>query len=210
MSGSLPRGGGENEPGIPGECATCNFAYLVRSPCPWCQTMAHSSTSVAVRAGPRIDYDRVNRLVEYDWSILAYNFIRSLYCIFMDVDLSLILISKWETRTSLGWWGANMATRGACSISMGGKIRVTVTWAINLASTYYVKLRQLIWQLGDRIWNHGLLNKQLNCQWLDTPCRICDVIIMVEWRSFVGGADICVPGSWHLQFSRHNSHLLLL
>ena len=32
MSGSLTRGGGENVPGIPGACATCNFAYLVRGP----------------------------------------------------------------------------------------------------------------------------------------------------------------------------------
>ena len=33
MSGSLTRGGGENVPGIPGACATRNFAYLVRGPC---------------------------------------------------------------------------------------------------------------------------------------------------------------------------------
>ena len=32
MSGSLIRSGGENVPGIPGECATRNFAYLVRGP----------------------------------------------------------------------------------------------------------------------------------------------------------------------------------
>ena len=32
MSGSLTRGGGENVPGIPGACATCNFTYLVRGP----------------------------------------------------------------------------------------------------------------------------------------------------------------------------------
>ena len=32
MSGSLIRGGGENVPGIPGACATRNFAYLVRGP----------------------------------------------------------------------------------------------------------------------------------------------------------------------------------
>ena len=32
MSGSLNRGGGENVPGIPGECATHNFTYLVRGP----------------------------------------------------------------------------------------------------------------------------------------------------------------------------------
>ena len=31
ISGSLTRGGGENVPGIPGECATCNFTYLVNS-----------------------------------------------------------------------------------------------------------------------------------------------------------------------------------
>ena len=30
MSGSLTRGGGENVPGIPGACATHNFAHLVR------------------------------------------------------------------------------------------------------------------------------------------------------------------------------------
>ena len=42
MSGSLTRGGGENVPGIPGACATRNFAYLARGPwcnrqylCPW-------------------------------------------------------------------------------------------------------------------------------------------------------------------------------
>ena len=33
MSGSLTRGGGENVPGIPGACATRNFAYLARGPC---------------------------------------------------------------------------------------------------------------------------------------------------------------------------------
>ena len=33
MSGSLTSGGGENVPGIPGACATRNFAYLVRGPC---------------------------------------------------------------------------------------------------------------------------------------------------------------------------------
>ena len=32
MSGSLTRGGGEVVPGIPGACATRNFAYLVRGP----------------------------------------------------------------------------------------------------------------------------------------------------------------------------------
>ena len=30
MSGSQTRGGGENDPGIPGVCATRNFVYLVR------------------------------------------------------------------------------------------------------------------------------------------------------------------------------------
>ena len=29
---SIENGGGENFPGIPGACATRNFAYLVRSP----------------------------------------------------------------------------------------------------------------------------------------------------------------------------------
>ena len=32
MSGSLTRSGGENVPGIPGACVTCNFTYLARSP----------------------------------------------------------------------------------------------------------------------------------------------------------------------------------
>ena len=32
LSGSLTSGGGENVPGIPGACATRNFAYLVRGP----------------------------------------------------------------------------------------------------------------------------------------------------------------------------------
>ena len=32
MSGSLTRGGGENDPGIPGACATRNFTYLARGP----------------------------------------------------------------------------------------------------------------------------------------------------------------------------------
>ena len=32
MSRSLNRGGGENVPGIPGACATCNFTYLIRGP----------------------------------------------------------------------------------------------------------------------------------------------------------------------------------
>ena len=35
MSGSLTRGGGKNFPGIPGACATHNFAYLERGPCRW-------------------------------------------------------------------------------------------------------------------------------------------------------------------------------
>ena len=33
MSGSVTHGGGEKVPGIPGACATRNFAYLVRDPC---------------------------------------------------------------------------------------------------------------------------------------------------------------------------------
>ena len=32
MSGFLTCGGGENVPGIPGACATCNFTYLARGP----------------------------------------------------------------------------------------------------------------------------------------------------------------------------------
>ena len=36
MSGSLTRGGWENVPGIPGACATRNFAYLIRVPCRDC------------------------------------------------------------------------------------------------------------------------------------------------------------------------------
>ena len=32
MSGSRTRGGRENVPSIPGTCATCKFAYLVRGP----------------------------------------------------------------------------------------------------------------------------------------------------------------------------------
>ena len=35
MSGSLTDGGGENVPAISGECATRNFAYLVRGPLAW-------------------------------------------------------------------------------------------------------------------------------------------------------------------------------
>ena len=34
---------GENVPGIPGACATCHFAYLIRSPCPWYLLLAHKS-----------------------------------------------------------------------------------------------------------------------------------------------------------------------
>ena len=33
MSGSLTNGGRENVPGVPGACATRNFAYLARGPC---------------------------------------------------------------------------------------------------------------------------------------------------------------------------------
>ena len=33
MSGSLHRDGGENDPGIPGACATRNFKYMARGPC---------------------------------------------------------------------------------------------------------------------------------------------------------------------------------
>ena len=32
MSGSLTRGGGENDPGIPGACATRNITYMARGP----------------------------------------------------------------------------------------------------------------------------------------------------------------------------------
>ena len=32
MPGSLTRGSGENVPGIPGACASCNVTYLARSP----------------------------------------------------------------------------------------------------------------------------------------------------------------------------------
>ena len=35
ISGSLTRGGEENVPGIPGACATRNFAYLARGPWAW-------------------------------------------------------------------------------------------------------------------------------------------------------------------------------
>ena len=38
MPGSLTRSGGENVPGIPGACTTCNFTYLARGPwtsMPW-------------------------------------------------------------------------------------------------------------------------------------------------------------------------------
>ena len=43
MSGSLTSGGGENVPGIPGACATRNFAYLVR--CPWARWRLKSPAS---------------------------------------------------------------------------------------------------------------------------------------------------------------------
>ena len=36
MSGSLTRSGGGNIPGIPCACATLNFTYLARGPCPCC------------------------------------------------------------------------------------------------------------------------------------------------------------------------------
>ena len=38
-SGSQTRGGGENVPGIPGSCATRNFAYLARGP--WSKQAKH-------------------------------------------------------------------------------------------------------------------------------------------------------------------------
>ena len=37
MSGSLTPGGGQNVPGIPGACTTCNFAYLAKGP--WAQNI---------------------------------------------------------------------------------------------------------------------------------------------------------------------------
>ena len=40
-SGSLTNDGGENIPGIPGACATRNFAYLVRGPCPQLNRRVH-------------------------------------------------------------------------------------------------------------------------------------------------------------------------
>ena len=39
-AGSLTCGGGENNPGIPGACATRIFAYLVRGPCTTCRASA--------------------------------------------------------------------------------------------------------------------------------------------------------------------------
>ena len=43
MSESLIRGGGENVPGIPGACATRNFAYLTRGP--WYASVDHIPNS---------------------------------------------------------------------------------------------------------------------------------------------------------------------
>ena len=41
MPSSLSRGGEENVPGIPGACATSNYAYLVRGP--WSNHIQNSS-----------------------------------------------------------------------------------------------------------------------------------------------------------------------
>ena len=41
VSGSLTSGGGENVPGIPGACATRNFAYLVRGSWWWLLSFVH-------------------------------------------------------------------------------------------------------------------------------------------------------------------------
>ena len=45
MSGSLPRGGGENVPGIPGARTTRNFTYLVKGP------LVHVVSSPAASGG---------------------------------------------------------------------------------------------------------------------------------------------------------------
>ena len=42
MSGSLTCGDGENVPGIPGACATCNFTYLARGPLSECLVCLHA------------------------------------------------------------------------------------------------------------------------------------------------------------------------
>ena len=42
MSGSLTRGGKENDPGIPDACATRNFTYLVRGP--WVEILIHAQS----------------------------------------------------------------------------------------------------------------------------------------------------------------------
>ena len=49
LSGSLTRGGGENVPGIPSACATCNFAYLVRGPWDYGRTYTKEATQTRHR-----------------------------------------------------------------------------------------------------------------------------------------------------------------
>ena len=45
MSGTLTRGGGKHVPGIPGACATDNFAYLARGPC----SSSHRKEDIVMR-----------------------------------------------------------------------------------------------------------------------------------------------------------------
>ena len=46
MSGSLTRGGGENDPGTPGACATRKFTYLARGP--WHKTIGSRFTNACI------------------------------------------------------------------------------------------------------------------------------------------------------------------
>ena len=46
----LKSAAGENVPGIPGACATCNFTYLVRGP--WCVITGHFMMCLFIYMGP--------------------------------------------------------------------------------------------------------------------------------------------------------------
>ena len=62
MPGSLTCGGGENVPGIPGACATCNFTYLVRGPCRGVYLTSWACTAALYAACCRISYEMVRRM----------------------------------------------------------------------------------------------------------------------------------------------------
>ena len=87
MSGSLTRGGGENVAGIPGACATHNFAYLVRGPWTFQAPVPYINrtwTSVCLQ----MPYYRQWSQFRLHWqTCLLQRFISSTWCYANGLDL---------------------------------------------------------------------------------------------------------------------------